>query len=205
MKLSGLYVVATLSLLATAPVRAGQDATAPVDYTQRNSAFAPAATVTPEKKELPRDATVQDKRFDKTVIDKTTSPLGDRRAPVKVEETRDKVIRDKDSHRPEKIDEPMNAFNHREAAITTAADTKKPPTVSKYQDSLSAASASNMARFPALDHATSAKINRFVFKKNPSPVAPLTGDAPVTHAASGDSAGDATRSPVAAPLPAPLK
>jgi hypothetical protein len=184
MKLSGLIAAASLSGFSFLPARAS-DATKPVDYTQRNDPFAPAATITPEKKELPRADAIQDKRVEKTTIDKQPAAIGDRRAAIDVQETREKKVREKNSLRPETVEQPMSAFNHREATITTAADTKKPPTVAKYQDSLTAASASNMARFPALDRATTVKINRFVFKKNSSEAAPVTADAPVTPAAGG--------------------
>ena len=183
MKLPSL-IVTSLCLLGVSAAR-GADATAPVDYTQRNAPFAPAATVTPEKKELPRDGAVQDKRFEKTTIDKQNAAVGDRRAAITVGETRDKNIREKTSSRPETVEQSMNAFNHREASITTAGDTKKPPLVSKYQDKLVAASASNMARFPAFDGATTAKINRFVFRKNSEDASSITGAAPVVRAAGG--------------------
>jgi hypothetical protein len=57
--------------------------------------------------------------------------------------------------------------------------------VAKYQDGLTSASATNMARFPAVDRATGAKINRFVFRKNPDEVSAVTGGAEVTPAAGG--------------------
>jgi hypothetical protein len=186
MKLPSLIAAASLSLFGGAVVRA-DDATTPVDYTQRNAPFAPAATITPPKSDLSRDDAVQDKRVETVTVDKKSAAIGDRRAAISVEETRDKNVREKNSSRPEAVGQSTNQFNHREAAITTGGDTKRPPTVAKYQDSLTAASASNMARFPALDQATTAKINRFIFRKNsPEPSAkttpPLTGDASVTHA-----------------------
>jgi hypothetical protein len=165
----------------------GADATAPVDYTQRNAPFAPAATVTPQKKELPRADSVQEKRVEKAAVDKTAAAVGDRRAAIAVEEARDKNVREKTSSRPESFTQTMSAFNHRDATLTTGADVRKPPMVAKYQDSLTAASASNMARFPALDGATTAKINRFVFRKNAPDSTALTGDAPVTPAAGGSA------------------
>ena len=60
----------------------------------------------------------------------------------------------------------MNRMDHQPANRSTKDETKRPPTVSKYQESLDAASAGNMARFPALNGATTAKINRFIFRKN---------------------------------------
>ena len=98
---------------------------------------------------------------------KPAATIGDRRAAIDMKETRDKNIHDKDSQRPETVDRTMSALNHREATISTANEsTMKPQMVVKYQDSLTSASATNMARFPALDRATGAKINRFVFRKN---------------------------------------
>ena len=181
MKLSSVIAASVGALIVSAAC--GADATTPVDYTQRNAPFAPAGTVTPEKKELPRADSVQEKRVEKTTVEKPTAAVGDRRAPISIEETRDKQVREKSSSRPETTEQPMSRFNHRDATITTAADTQKPPTVAKYQDSLAAASASNMARFPALDRATTAKINRFVFLKNGPEPTPLTADAAVTPAA----------------------
>jgi hypothetical protein len=181
-KLSGVIVVATLGLCPTF-LRAG-DATQPVDYTVRNEAFATGATVTPEKKDLPQADAIQDRRVDKTVVDKKPVAVGERRAPIAVQETSPKNIREKESSPPKKVDEPMHAFDHREAPITTT-DTKKPPVVTKYQNSLSAASSTNMARFPAIGANTTAKINRFVFRKNSPDPTPVTGDAAVTPAAGG--------------------
>lgn len=88
--------------------------------------------------------------MDKTVVDKPAAAIGDRRAAIELQETRDKNIRDKNSQRPETIDRTMSALNHREATISTANEsTMKPQMVVKYQDSLTSASATNMARFPA--------------------------------------------------------
>lgn len=171
----------SLSLLCAITVR-GADATAPVDYTQRNQPFAPAATVAPEKKDLSRADHVQEKRVETGTVEKKPASVGDRRAAITVEESREKTVREKQSTRPEAKEQPMSAFNHRDASITTGAEMKAPPKVAKYQDSLAAASVSNMARFPAMDGATTAKINRFVFRKNSADASPVTADAAVTPA-----------------------
>ena len=189
MKLSGLIVRASLTLIGVAKLCAA-DATSPVDYTQRNTPYAPAATVSPDKKAPETNSTVQDKRVDKTLLDKKPAAVGDRRAPIDVTESREKNVREKDSHRPEKIEQPVSSFNHREASMSTATDASKPQMVTKYQERLTSASATNMARFPALDHATGAKINRFVFRKNASDApakstAPITGGASVVPVAGG--------------------
>lgn len=182
MKLPGLIALASLTLTGAGSARAA-DATTPVDYTRRNTPFAPAANVTPDKQSPQTNATVQDKRVEKNIVDKQPAAVGDRRAAIDVQETRDKNIREKDSRRPEVVEQKLSSFNGRTAPISTGADTTKPPIVTKYQDGLTSASATNMARFPALGSATGAKINRFVFRKNaPDPDSPLVGAA-VTPAA----------------------
>jgi hypothetical protein len=176
-------LAACLATITCATAAGAADATTPIDYTERNTPFAPAGGVTPEKqKPGDKPAPVQDKRVEKTTVDKKSSPLGERRAAVDITEAREKNVREKDSRRPEKLDHAESAYNHRPSAISTADDTKKPPTVAKYQESLSAASATNMARFPALDQATGAKINRFVFRKNPTEADAVAAAARVTPA-----------------------
>jgi len=187
MKLPGFITLVSLTLTGVTRALAA-DATSPVDYTQRNTPFAPAGNVTPDKRVPETNSTVQDKRVERDVLDKKPAAVGDRRSAVDVTETRDKTIREKESRRPEKVDQPTSTFNHRESRISTADDTKNPPMVSKYQDSLTFASATNMARFPALDGAAGAKINRFVFRKNGSTPSTALDGAPVTPAA-GAAAG----------------
>ena len=177
-----IKVVASFLLLTS--LRAA-DATTPVDYTQRNGPFAPGATIPVEKKILSMADSVQGKRVETHPIEKIPAAVGDRRAAIDMTEAQPKTILPKDSHRPEAIERRVNAFNHREAAITTAAEAKRPPTVAKYQDSLSAASATNMARFPAVGRATTAKINRFVFRKNGADASLANAAAAVTPAAGG--------------------
>ena len=163
------------------------DATSPVDASQRNAPFAPTATMVPEK-QVPAAKTnpgVQDRRFETTTVEKQTSPLSGQRAAIDVRETRDKTVREKVSHRPEASERILSDYNHRPAAIGTGTDAAKPPMVAKYQDRLTAASATNMARFPALDRATTAKINRFVFRKNPTEAQAAMEGAAVTPAAGG--------------------
>lgn len=167
------YLVLALALAGAA--RAA-DATTPVDYTQRNDPFAPGAAATTQKKNTPQtNDTLQNKRVEKTTVEKQTAPLADRRAPITLEETREKSVREKESRRPETVEQPTSAFNHKQAAISTGAATTKPPMVAKYQESLAAATpwgpgaaTGNTAKFSATDAATTAQINRFVFRKNPA-------------------------------------
>lgn len=179
--------VAVLGLAARAA-----DATTPIDYTQRNAPFAPAPAAPPPKQSPEVNATVQRKRVEPPTIEKPAAALGDRRAPLAVEETRAKTVREKQSRRPEGEEQPISPFNHKPAPLTTDASTTKPATVAKYQDSLAAATpwgpgaaSGNTPRFSAADPAAAAKINRFVFRKNPAEPAPSAPGAPVTPAAGG--------------------
>ncbi len=165
------------------------DATSPVDAAQRNGPFQPGSTVNPDRR-TPTDQanrTVQDKRVEPPVVDRTMAPQSGLRAAIAVQEAREKNMIERDSRRPETVERTMSDYNHRNAAISTDANTSKPPTVSRYQDGLSSATATNMARFPAVDRATNAKINRFVFRRNPGEGSPATDGATITPAAGGSS------------------
>src|SRR4051812_3407378 len=102
MKVSSLVLLAGLGLPPC--IGGAADATRSVDYAERNGGFAPAPSITPETKTPQIDRTVQDRRVNPTVIDKSSSEMGERRAPVKLGEAREKIIQDKTSHRPETRD-----------------------------------------------------------------------------------------------------
>ncbi len=179
-------VVFCCALIGTAPAQAA-DATSPVDATRRNAQFAPGASVLPDK-QAPAEQSrsdLQERRFEAPVRENSLAPQSGQRSAVEVRETREKTVREKNSRRPEVVEQPTSRFNQRLAPIATGTDTTKPPTVTRYQESLAAASAANMSRFPALDGATSAKINRFVFRKNPPESGAALDDARVTPAAGG--------------------
>jgi hypothetical protein len=159
--------LAVVALLSGGVGAFGADATRPVDTMRRHESLTPAEA-TPQPKQKPGvNPSVQEKRIDKPTFDKQRSPVEAQKAGVDVSETRPKQVREKSPYPFEVREQPTSPLNHRLAGVSTASDAVKPPRVAKYQDSLAAASATNMARFPALDGATSAKINRFVFRRNP--------------------------------------
>ena len=178
---------AVIAALAFVGCAGAADATTPIDYTKRNDPYTAAGSVTPQKQQPATNNSVQGKRVNPPAIDKKQSPLGDREAAIDVKEAVPKKVRAKETRQPEVIEHTTSGFNHRSSAITTAGDTSKPPLVAKYQDSLTAASATNMAKFPALDRATSAKINRFVFRKNPPETAAMVTGSAVVPAAGGSA------------------
>jgi hypothetical protein len=170
-----------LLLLATG--LAAADATSPVDVARRNETFAPGGTVNPPRRTPAEEgnAPVQTRRYEAEVVPRTESSLAGRRAPVEVQEARPKDLQDKASTRPEAPEPRRSALDHRPAEITTTQQVT-PPKVARFQESLDAASAANMARFPALDQATAVKLNRFVFRKNPPEAGGALPGAPVTPA-----------------------
>ena len=174
---------AILSALVLATGLAAADATSPVDAAKRNETFAPGGTVTPARR-TPADegnASVQTRRFETGVVPRTESALDGRRSPIDVQEARPKDVQDKVSTRPEAPEPRRSALDHRPADISTTQQVT-PPKVARFQESLDAASAANMARFPAMDQATGVKLNRFVFRKNPPDNGGALPGAPVTPA-----------------------
>lgn len=174
---------AILSALVLATGLAAADATSPVDAAKRNETFAPGGTVTPARR-TPADegnASVQTRRFETGVVPRTESALDGRRSPIDVQEARPKDVQDKVSTRPEAPEPRRSALDHRPADISTTQQLT-PPKVARFQESLDAASAANMARFPAMDQATGVKLNRFVFRKNPPDNGGALPGAPVTPA-----------------------
>jgi hypothetical protein len=182
---SGLAAFAATTFFAVA-LRAA-DATSPVDYSDRNTPFAPTVSkaALPEKKAPAVNGHVQEKRVEKATVEKTLAPQGDRRAGIEMKETRDKHVVEKESHRPETREQATSAFNHRPAAITTSGDATKHPMVAKYQDSLTAMNGVKTTSLRAMSRETTAKVNRFVFRKNPPDTSIVTEDKTVTPAAGG--------------------
>jgi len=171
-----------LALVLGTGLRAA-DATSPVDAARRNETFAPGGTVTPARR-TPADEgndSVQTRRFGTEVVPRQESPLDGRRSPIDVQEARPKDVQDKASTRPEAPEPRRSALDHRPADIATTQQVN-PPRVARFQESLEAASAANMARFPAMDQATGVKLNRFVFRKNPPENGGALPGAPVTPA-----------------------
>jgi hypothetical protein len=181
------FTIAGFAMLGicAAPATAA-DATSPIDYTQRNTPYAPVDSVVPEKQKPAANGAVQEKRVEKTLLEKQKSPLREREAAVDVKEARPKQVREKEEYSTRVIEHTTSDFNHQTSPFSTAADTSKPPMVAKYQDSLTAANAITVKKTSALSRATAATINRFVFRKNPPEPTAVPGG-PVTPAAGGSA------------------
>jgi hypothetical protein len=183
MKLLRVLVLTHVGLIAVAARAA--DATSPVDATRRNETFSPTATAVPTAQTPQANRPVQDRRIEAPLLDKASAAVGERRAAVEATEATEKQVQEKQSRRPDVVETHASAFNRRVAAVSTEADAKNFPRVAKYQDSLTAASATDMARFPAGGAATVVTVNRFVFRKNAPEPQPVTSGAPVVPAGGG--------------------
>jgi hypothetical protein len=161
------------------------DATRPIDYTERNAIFAPRNGQPPADKRSPAAELLPPRRVEPAKVEKPAAAVGERRAAIDPTETREKALIEKNTRTPEKVDTPKSGYDQQRARISTAADTNRPPIVARYQDGLTAATASNMARFPAVGGTVKAKINRFVFRKNGGELPAGPGRAPVVPAAGG--------------------
>ena len=152
-------VLAQLAYLAIAyapRLKAKGDATSPIDYTQRNQPYTPADSVRGEKKKPATNGSVQEKRVEKTMVEKQKSSLREREAAVDVKEARPKQVREKESYPTEVVEHKTSDFNHQASAYSTASGTSKPPMVARYQDSLTAANAIKVKTTSALSRATAA-------------------------------------------------
>ncbi len=175
---------AWVCFFAVLSIGRGADATRTVDYTQRNAPFAPEAGVKPSVQSPSVMEDLQNKRVTPAVIDRKTSPVGDRKAAIDVHETRPKEVREKTVKSPDSKSPTRSDLTDKRSGITTATQVN-PQRVSKYQESLVAASATNMARFPAVGADTTAKVNRFVFRKNAGEPVDSPIGAPISAAAGG--------------------
>jgi len=165
MKLNGAFVLLACGL---APSLGARAATAtPVNSTPAATPYTTPAAVAPAHRPPEVRHSIRDREIEKQVLPTSPSPPGDRPAALDPTDTLSLPVQAKQVRVPETLPRAASAFDHRLAAISTSGDTHAlPPTVAKYQDGLRAASAANLARFPAVGRATTAKINRFVFRKN---------------------------------------
>jgi hypothetical protein len=162
------------------------DATSAVDATRRNAPFAPSATGTqPESRRPDQAEAVQRKRVSFPTVETPRAVVGDRRAAIEMSEAEEKRVREKQILPRETVEPPKSVFDQQRAPLTTREHTTKPAHVAKYQDSLVAASAANMARFPAASTTATGKINRFVFRKNGGELAGSGANATAVPAAGG--------------------
>ena len=158
---------------------------AKVEYSERNTPFAPAATVTPSKKKPETNATLQERRVTPNVVPQASAPAAERRAPTDISETREKNLIKPDSHRPEFKTPERNAFDHRPSKYQPDTEHEKPKLVERYRTNVSADTLTHQGRFSAADPAANARINRFIFRRN---VATPTGAPAVTSAGSAPAA-----------------
>lgn len=166
MNLPGALLLAALGLASSSSVRAADPAK--VDYSERNTPYAPAASVTPDKRVPALNDSLQTRRVTPGTTTPAASPAaaGDRRADLDVTETRDKTILAPDSRRPEARTPELNAFDHRESRFQPDAVPEERKLAPRYQAALASARTTNITSSPAAGPGTTARINRFVFHHN---------------------------------------
>lgn len=162
----------------------GANPTAPIDVTQRNADFAPAASILPGKRTPEVDRDLQDRRVGAPTLDLPRAEAPSR-ASIDVAETRAKTVRENPRNLLAPLPPATSPANRRAEALSTSNEVIKPPRVARFQEGLAAAREASRARYPALQGATTAKLNRFVFRKNAPDVAPLSAAAVAAPAGGG--------------------
>ncbi len=168
-----------LALVFLSPAHAAD--AAKVEYAERNTSFAPAATVAPSKKTPETNATLQDLRVTPNVVPPSSTTAAERRAPTDIAETREKNLLTPDSRRPQFKTPELSAYDHRLSKYQPETEHEKPKLVERYRTNVSADTLAHQGRFSAADPTTNARINRFIFRRN---VATPTGAPAVTPAGS---------------------
>ncbi|HSI09095.1 MAG: hypothetical protein ACAH89_11015 [Rariglobus sp.] len=193
MRVTPLLILAVSTVL---PLGLRAEDPARVDPAQRNTQLAP----TPESADTPlspgreanqrpffRNEVVQDQRFNAPdKIDRKDAPVGERRAPISVTETREKnMIERKDFPKPEVREREMNRHDGEKSRIQPKGDMiKSYDKVTKYQDGMAEANTGAFQRQPKLEKRMSfEKLNRFIFRRNGP--GSENGSAMVTPAAGG--------------------
>jgi len=176
MKLPSAFLLAALGLASSSFVHAADPAK--VDYSERNNPYAPAASVSPDKRAPQRNDSLQDRRISPTVIDQPTAAIGSRQAPIDIAETTAKTLITPASRRPETRAIEMNAFDHRESRFQPDAEQAGPKLAARYQTALTSARATNVTGSLAAGADTTARVNRFVFHRNTATPLGTTGAVP---------------------------
>jgi len=154
---------------------------AKVEYAERNTPFAPAASVTPSKKTPETNAALQERRVTPNVVPQPSTTTAERRAATDVSETREKNLITTDSHRPDFKTPERNAYDHRPSKYQPDTEHEKPKLVERYRTNVSADTLTHQGRFTAADPTANARINRFIFRRN---VSTPTGAPSITSAGS---------------------
>lgn len=176
MNLPGFFIFVAFSLVAPGSLVAAD--AAKVDYTQRNESFAPAAGVQPEKRSPELNRALQDRRVAPSVTNPAGGAPTERRSPIDVVESRDKRVLTLETQKPTVRAPELSPFDHRESRFKTGESAEKPKLVTRYQDAITAANATTQKRSPALGADTTARVNRFVFRRNVTTPAATTGAVP---------------------------
>jgi hypothetical protein len=176
MNLSCARIFPLLLAWGTAGLPATKGA-APIDVTQRNAEFSTGAATSPVGPTPQVDHAIQDRRVEKNVLPKPSAGAMPR-AAIEATESFPKPRREAPGEALAPLPPRVNPETQRASLPDRV---KQPQKVKRYEDSLAAARATSLARYPELQTgAAPAKLNRFVFRKNvpePALVTPASGPA----------------------------
>jgi hypothetical protein len=169
--LATVCVLAPYGLHATDPAQidaAKQNPNLSPNSETTDSRFSPANEA--QQRAIQRNDTLQDQRFQTpAMIERKEAIVGEKRAPIDMQETRAKtIIERKDAPKPEIKTWDKNRHDGEKSAIQPSGDQiKKYELVDKYQSRLNDAKEAAASRQPLVQKTTTfEKINRFVFQRN---------------------------------------
>jgi hypothetical protein len=192
----GLLLCALLGAGGVAGLRAADSSE--FDPSKKNDQLAPTPERTDSRlapnqeanqRPIERNERLQDQRFSgPEQIERKDAPVGDKRAPIEMKETREKnLIERKTAPKPELKTWDKNRHDGEKADHQPKGDQiKKYEMAEKYQSRMTDAKTAAAQRQPKMQKVTSfEKINRFLFKRNGP--GSETGKAMVTPAAGGST------------------
>ncbi len=164
MKLPGALLLAALGLACSRPLHAADPAK--VDYSERNTSYAPTASVSPVTSVPHRNDSLQSRRITPAILAQPTSAVASRQAAIDLTETSEKNLITPASRRPESRAVEMSAFDHRESRFQPTTAPAAPKLATRYQNALTSARATHAVGSSATGSDTTARVNRFVFRRN---------------------------------------
>lgn len=157
-----LAALAILPALSAAPGRADPSKRANRFSTEKKADL-------PELQPIERNEVLMESRFDAGVpVEREQAAVGDRRAPIDVEETREKTrFTAPERPAPEVIERKESPWAGKQSRFSTSEDAYRSKVATRFQDKIGAASPINENVRPVISQETTfSKINRFAFRKN---------------------------------------
>ncbi|MFH1500278.1 MAG: hypothetical protein ABII82_20930, partial [Verrucomicrobiota bacterium] len=174
------------SLGCVVPVLA-RDPAARIDASKRSRVSTEEQALDPEVRPMERADGVQDRRFDRgELLDQPDAPVGDRRADIDLQESREKTLIEPELKTYERLDyDPSRYDGQRSDRFRTGDDIYRTSMAQRYQNSLGEAQDA-APKTVVKKRTTFDSVNRFIFRRNRPEGDELFGSA---GAAPGPGAG----------------